>query len=163
LEAKGLTVKFDDRDTVKPGFKFAEHELKGVPVRIAMGPRDMANGTVEIARRDTLEKKTCPIGEAVERVTALMDEIQDNIYNKALDFRRANTHTTDSYQEFQDILDKGGFIMAHWDETSETEERIKEETKATIRCIPFDTPEEDGKCILTGKPSKRRVLFARAY
>ncbi|MDR1155241.1 MAG: proline--tRNA ligase [Bacteroidales bacterium] len=163
LEARGLAVKFDDRDTVKPGFKFAEHELKGIPVRIAMGPRDMENGTVEIARRDTLEKKTCPMNEAVEKVVALMEEIQDHIYNKALEFRKANTHTTDSYREFQEILDKGGFIMAHWDGTSETEERIKEETKATIRCIPFDTPEEEGKCILTGNPSKRRVLFARAY
>jgi len=163
LEAKGLTVKFDDRDTVKPGFKFAEHELKGIPVRIAMGPRDMENGTVEIARRDTLEKKTYPVSEAVDRTLALMDEIQDNIYNKALEFRKANTYSTDSYQEFKEILDKGGFIMAHWDGTSETEEQIKDETKATIRCIPFDSPEEDGKCILTGKPSKQRVVFARAY
>ena len=163
LEAKGLTVKFDDRDTVKPGFKFAEHELKGIPVRIAMGPRDMENGTVEIARRDTLEKITCPVGEAVERTLSLMDCIQDNIYNKALEFRKANTYSTDSYQEFKEILDKGGFIMAHWDGSSETEERIKEETKATIRCIPFDAPEEDGKCILTGKPSNKRVVFARAY
>jgi len=163
LEAKGLTVKFDDRDTVKPGFKFAEHELKGIPVRIAMGPRDMENGTVEIARRDTLEKKTYPISEAVDRTLAMMDDIQDNIYNKALEFRKANTYSTDSYQEFKEILDKGGFIMAHWDGTAETEERIKEETKATIRCIPFDAPNEDGKCILTGKPSNKRVVFARAY
>jgi len=163
LAAKGLTVKFDDRDTLKPGFKFAEHELKGIPVRIAMGPRDMENGTVEIARRDTLEKKTYPIDEAVDKVVALMDEIQNNIYNKALEFRKVNTYTTDSYQEFKEILDKGGFIMAHWDGTTETEEKIKEETKATIRCIPFDSPEEDGKCILTGKPSKKRVVFARAY
>jgi prolyl-tRNA synthetase len=163
LEAKGLVVKFDDRDTVKPGFKFAEHELKGVPARIAMGPRDMENGTVEIARRDTLEKTTCPIGETVQRVTSLMDEIQDTIYNKALNFRKANTYTTDSYQQFKEILDKGGFIMAHWDGASETEERIKDETKATVRCIPIDAPDEDGKCILTGNPSKRRVLFARAY
>ncbi len=163
LEAKGLTVKFDDRDTVKPGFKFAEHELKGIPVRIAMGPRDLENGTVEIARRDTLEKKTYHVDETVETVVRLIDEIQDNIYNKALEFRKTHTYQTDSYEEFKEILDKGGFIMAHWDGTSETEDRIKEETKATIRCIPFDAPEEDGKCILTGKPSKRRVLFARAY
>ena len=163
LEAKGLTVKFDDRDTVKPGFKFAEHELKGIPVRIAIGPRDLENGTVEIARRDTLEKKTYLISEAVQSVTALMDEIQNNIFNKALDFRKANTYTTDSYSEFQEILDKGGFIMAHWDGTAETEERIKDETKATIRCIPFDAPDEEGKCIFSGKPSGRRVLFARAY
>ncbi len=163
LESKGLIVKFDDRDTVKPGFKFAEHELKGIPVRIAMGPRDLENGTVEIARRDTLEKKVYAVNEAVETVVRLMDEIQDNIYNKALDFRKNHTYQTDSYEEFKEILDKGGFIMAHWDGTSETEERIKDETKATIRCIPFDAPDEDGKCILTGKPSKRRVLFARAY
>ena len=163
LETKGLTVKFDDRDTVKPGFKFAEHELKGVPVRIAMGPRDLENGTVEIARRDTLEKKTYPAGETVERVAALMDDIQNNIYDKALKFRNANTYTTDSYGEFKEILDKGGFIMAHWDGASETEERIKEETKATIRCIPFDGADEEGKCMVTGRPSERRVLFARAY
>jgi prolyl-tRNA synthetase len=163
LEAKGLVVKFDDRDTVKPGFKFAEHELKGIPVRIAIGPRDVENGTVEIARRDTLTKEVYPMGEAVGVVTRLMDEIQENIYHKASDFRKANTFQTNSYDEFKEILDKGGFIMAHWDGTSETEDRIKEETKATIRCIPLDTPEEAGKCILTGKPSNRRVLFARAY
>ena len=163
LEAKGLSVKFDDRDTVKPGFKFAEHELKGIPVRIAVGPRDLENGTVEIARRDTLEKKIYPMNEAVDTVVGLMDEIQNNIYGKALEFRKANTYQTDSYEEFKEILDKGGFIMAHWDGTPETEERIKEETKATIRCIPFDAAQEDGKCILTGKPSKQRVIFARAY
>ncbi|MDR0713792.1 MAG: proline--tRNA ligase [Bacteroidales bacterium] len=163
LEDKGWTVKFDDRDTVKPGFKFAEHELKGIPVRIAVGPRDMENGTVEIARRDTLEKQTCPIEEAVNKVTCLMDEIQENIFRKAQEFRKANTFQTDSYEEFREILEKGGFIMAHWDGTNETEERIKEETKATIRCIPLDTPEENGKCILTGKPSRQRVLFARSY
>ncbi|MDR1866223.1 MAG: proline--tRNA ligase [Bacteroidales bacterium] len=163
LEAKGLTVKFDDRDTVKPGFKFAEHELRGIPVRIAVGPRDMENGTVEIARRDTLEKNVYPMNEAVGVVTRLMDEIQENIYRKALDFRSSNTCQTDSYDEFKELLERGGFIMAHWDGSTETENRIKEETKATIRCIPFDAPEEEGKCILTGKPSKRRVLFARAY
>ncbi|MDR0815269.1 MAG: proline--tRNA ligase [Bacteroidales bacterium] len=163
LETKGLTVKFDDRDTVKPGFKFAEHELKGIPVRIAIGPRDVENGTVEIARRDTLTKEVYPMSEAVDVVTRLMNEIQENIYRKASDFRTANTYRTDSYAEFKEILDKGGFILAHWDGTAETEDRIKDETKATIRCIPFDAPEEAGKCILTGKPSNRRVLFARAY
>jgi prolyl-tRNA synthetase len=163
LESKGWTVKFDDRDTVKPGFKFAEHELKGIPVRIAVGPRDMENGTVEIARRDTLEKKVYPINEAVERVTCLMDEIQENILRKAKEFRQANTRQTDSYAEFKEMLEKGGFIMAHWDGSGETEERIKEETKATIRCIPLDAAEETGKCILTGKPSQRRVMFARSY
>ncbi|MDR1667013.1 MAG: proline--tRNA ligase [Bacteroidales bacterium] len=163
LESKGWTVKFDDRDTVKPGFKFAEHELKGIPVRIAIGPRDMENGTVEIARRDTLEKKVYPMNEAVERVTCLMDEIQENIFRKAKEFRKANTRQTDSYDEFKEMLEKGGFIMAHWDGTGETEERIKEETKATIRCLPLDASEETGKCLLTGKPSQRRVLFARSY
>lgn len=164
LEAKGLTVQFDDRDTLKPGFKFAEHELKGIPVRIAIGPRDLENGTVEIARRDTLQKEICPLNQAVERVEALMDEIQQSIFNKALDFRNANTVSCNDYEEFKKLLDeKPGFIAAHWDGTAETEARIKEETKATIRCIPFDSPDEPGKCILTGKPSPRRVLFARAY
>ncbi|MDR1673310.1 MAG: proline--tRNA ligase [Bacteroidales bacterium] len=163
LEANGLTVKFDDRDTVKPGFKFAEHELKGIPVRMVVGPRDLENGTVEIARRDTFEKNVYPLHEAVNTTVRLMDDIQDNLYRRALAFRNANTFQTDSYDEFKEILDRGGFIMAHWDGTSETEDRIKEDTKATIRCIPLDAPEESGKCILTGKPSARRVLFARAY
>ena len=163
LENKGLTVKYDNRDTLKPGFKFAEHELKGIPIRIAMGPRDVENSTIEIARRDTLEKKTYPMEGITETIVALLDEIQENIYNKALQFRQNNTYTTDSYQEFKEILDKGGFVLSHWDGTSETEERIKEETKATIRCIPFEADGEKGKCILTGKPSNQRVLFARAY
>ena len=164
LESKGLTVQFDDRDTLKPGFKFAEHELKGIPVRIAMGPRDLENGTVEIARRDTLQKEICPLNEAAARVVALMDEIQTAIFNKALAFRSENTIPCNDYEEFKRLLDeKPGYILAHWDGTAETEARIKEETKATIRCIPFDAPMEEGKCILTGKPSERRVLFARAY
>ncbi len=164
LEAKGLTVQFDDRDTLKPGFKFAEHELKGVPVRLAIGPRDLENGTVEIARRDTLQKEICPLSQAAERVEALMDEIQQSIFNKALEFRNANTVICNDYEAFKILLDeKPGFIAAHWDGTAETEARIKEETKATIRCIPFDSPDEEGRCILTGKPSPRRVLFARAY
>ncbi len=164
LEAKGITVKFDDRDNYKPGFKFAEHEMRGVPVRIAIGPRDLENKTVEVARRDTLEKKVYPVDQITEVVVNLLDEIQKNIFNKALKFREEHTYTTDSYEEFKEILDtKGGFILAHWDGTSETEELIKEETKATIRCIPFDAPEEAGKCIRTGKPSNKRVVFARAY
>jgi prolyl-tRNA synthetase len=164
LEAKGITVKFDDRDNYKPGFKFAEHEMRGVPVRIAIGPRDLENKTVEIARRDTLEKKVYPVDQITDVVVNLLDEIQKNIFNKALKYQEEHTYKTDSYEEFKEILDtKGGFILAHWDGTSETEELIKEETKATIRCIPFDAPEEAGKCIRTGKPSNKRVVFARAY
>jgi prolyl-tRNA synthetase len=164
LEAKGITVKFDNRDTHKPGWKFAEYELKGVPVRIAIGPKDLANNTVEIARRDTLEKKFYPVDEVVSTIEYLMEDIQTNLYKKALQFRENSTIKVDSYDEFKRILnDKGGFISAHWDGTSETENKIKEETKATIRCIPFDQVPEEGKCIYTGKPSKGRVLFAKAY
>lgn len=164
LEAKGLTVQFDDRDTYKPGYKFAEHEMKGIPVRIAIGPRDIENNTLEIARRDTLEKNVVPMDTAVEYVFKLLNTIQKNIYQKALDFRTEKTTKTDSYEEFKRILDeKGGFILAHWDGTSETEDIIKEETKATIRCIPFDNVQETGVCIRTGKPSSQRVIFARSY
>ena len=163
LEAKGLSVKFDDRDTQKPGWKFAQYELQGVPVRIAFGARDLENGTVEIARRDTLEKETYPVGQAVDICTKLMDEIQANIYKKALDFRAANITKVDTWEEFEAALEKGGFVSAHWDGTTETEVAIKEKTKATIRCIPLGNPLEEGKCILTGKPSKQRVLFAIAY
>ena len=164
LIEKGISVKFDDRDTQKPGWKFAEYELKGVPVRIAIGPKDLANNTVEIARRDTLEKKTYAIDSVQTIVSDLLDEIQKNLFAKALKYREDNTHTVDSYDEFKRILeDKGGFISAHWDGTAETEEKIKAETKATIRCIPFDQKEEDGKCIYSGQPSKGRVLFAKAY
>jgi prolyl-tRNA synthetase len=163
LEAKGITVKFDDRDNLKPGFKFAEHELKGIPVRIAIGARDLENGTLEIARRDTLEKKTYPSENAAEIIVNLLDDIQNNIYNKALEFRKTNTHNCDTYQEFKELVENGCFVMAHWDGTSETEDRIKEDTKATIRCIPLDSVEEDGVCIYSGKPSKRRVIFAKAY
>jgi prolyl-tRNA synthetase len=164
LESKGLTVKFDDRDTCKPGFKFAEHEMRGVPVRIAIGPRDIENNSLEIARRDTLEKKVISFESAVDTVVNLLDDIQNNIFKKAFDFRAQNTYKADSYEEFKQLLDeKGGFIYAHWDGTSETETLIKEETKATIRCIPFDNPKEDGKCIRTGKPSTQRVIFARSY
>ena len=163
LEAHGLEVMLDDRDTVKPGFKFAEHELKGVPVRIALGPRDLQQGTVEIARRDTLEKSVVPMAEAEQRVVALMDEIQQNIYRKALDFRAAHTVSVDTYDAFKQALDAGNFVMAHWDGTPETEALIQEETKATIRCIPCDAVDEAGVCIRSGRPSARRVLFARSY
>ncbi|HEX2934332.1 MAG TPA: proline--tRNA ligase [Bacteroidales bacterium] len=164
LESLGLTVQFDDRDNLKPGFKFAEHELKGIPVRIAVGPRDIENNTFEVARRDTLEKKIVPADQIVEYVKNLQDEIQQNIFNKALKFRAEHTFKADTYEEFKQILDeKGGFVLAHWDGTSETETLIKEETKATIRCIPFDNPKEEGKCIRTGKPSTQRVIFARSY
>ncbi|TAF01499.1 MAG: proline--tRNA ligase, partial [Runella slithyformis] len=146
------------------GWKFAEYELRGVPVRLAMGGRDLENGTIELARRDTKTKETVEVAGIAERIEALLEEIQQNIYQKALDLRETNTHRVDNYDAFKQILDdKGGFILAHWDGTPETEERIKEETKATIRCIPYNAPQENGQCILTGKPSTQRVLFARAY
>lgn len=164
LEARGVSVKFDDRDTQKPGWKFAEYELQGVPVRIALGVRDLENGLAEVARRDTKAKTTYPLENLAARVADLLVEIQENIYQKAHAFRAQNITKVDSYDEFKKILDtKGGFILAHWDGTSETEERIKEETKATIRCIALDTEPEIGTCILTGQPSARRVYFARAY
>jgi prolyl-tRNA synthetase len=164
LELKGFSVKFDDRDNNTPGWKFADYELKGVPVRIAIGPRDIENSTVEIARRDTLKKETIPIGNTTGYVSDLLADIQKNIYSKALEFRKKNTFYIDTWEDFVQTLDnQGGFILAHWDGTPETEEKIKEETKATISCIPFDSPEEEGKCIYSGKPSKRRVLFARSY
>ena len=164
LTAQGISVKFDDRDNCSPGFKFAEHELKGVPVRLALGPRDMQNNTIEVVRRDTREKQTISQDVLVDHVKNLMTEIQANIYQKALKFREDNTIETDNYEEFKKLLDeKPGFIKAHWDGTQETEEKIKEETKATIRCIPIDGKQEEGKCMVTGKPSKQRVVFARAY
>jgi prolyl-tRNA synthetase len=164
LESKGISVKYDTRDNYKPGWKFADYELKGVPVRLALGPRDIENNSVEVARRDTLYKETISAAKAVEHVLMLLDDIQKNIYRKALEFRNENTFFVDKWDEFVRILDdKGGFIMAHWDGTPETEEKIKDETKATIRCIPFDAPEEEGNCIYSGKPSTRRVLFARSY
>jgi prolyl-tRNA synthetase len=164
LEIQGISVKYDDRDNNKPGWKFADYELKGVPVRIAIGPRDIENATVEVARRDTLTKETVPMDGIEARIPVLMNDIQKNIYFKASEFRKANTFKVDKWDDFVNILDnQGGFIMAHWDGNSETEEKIKEETKATIRCIAFDAPEEEGKCIYSGKPSKRRVLFARSY
>lgn len=164
LENKGLTVRFDDRDTHKPGWKFAEYELKGIPVRLAIGPRDLENGTVEVARRDTLEKQVLPVDKIEDEIVNLLDEIQHNIYQKALKFRGENTYIVDDWNEFKDIIEnKGGFVYAHWDGTTETEIKIKEETKATIRCIPFEGSKEPGKCIYTGKPSTGRVIFARAY
>ena len=165
LEKAGVSVKIDDRDTLRPGFKFAEWELKGVPVRIAMGPRDLAAGTLEIARRDTLEKSSVSQAAVAEHIEKLLVDIQHNIYNKALAFRDANVRKVDSWDEFKEEIKKGGFLLCHWDGTTETEERIKEETKATIRCIPVDSYvcEEEGKCIYSGKPSHRRVIFSIAY
>lgn len=164
LKAKGISVKYDDRDTQKPGWKFADYELKGVPVRLAIGERDLQNDTVEVARRDTLTKATVAVAGIEEYVAQLLENIQQNIYKKALDFRNSKITKVDSYDEFKELLEtKTGFFLCHWDGTSETEERIKAETKATIRCIPFDSPEEEGKCMVTGKPSHRRVLIAKAY
>ncbi|MFZ9503569.1 MAG: proline--tRNA ligase [Cyclobacteriaceae bacterium] len=164
LKKQGLSIKFDDRDNLKPGFKFAEYELKGVPVRIAIGPRDLENGTVELARRDTKEKMVKPVGEVGTFIPQLLEDIQATIFRRALDFREKMTTRVDSYDEFKRVLDeKGGFVLAHWDGTKESEAAIKDETKATIRCIPLDSAEESGQCIYSGAPSARRVVFARAY
>ena len=165
LRAKGISVRFDDRDSFKPGYKFAEWELKGVPVRFAIGPRDLENNTLEIARRDTGAKESFDLSnDIVAKVEELLEDIQNNIYQKAFDFRKTHTTKVNSYDEFKEILEtKGGFVSAHWDGTTETEEKIKEETKATIRCIPLDRKEEGGECIYSGKPSQGRVLFAKAY
>ncbi|MBS1614694.1 MAG: proline--tRNA ligase [Bacteroidetes bacterium] len=164
LQASGIRVKFDNDDTARPGWKFAEHELKGVPVRIALGLRDIENGVAEVARRDTKEKASMPLEGLAGKIQTMLVEIQQNIYNKALAFREAHTYKVDTWEEFMRRLDETpGFILAHWDGSPETEEEIKELSKATIRCIPLDAPEEEGACIRSGKPSKRRVLFARAY
>ena len=164
LRAKGISVKVDARDNVRSGFKFAEYELKGVPVRVAMGPRDMANGTVEIMRRDTLVKETVSQEGLVELIEGMLEDIQKAIFQKALDFRNSMITPVDTWEDFVKVLDeKGGFVSAHWDGTTDTEVAIKEATKATIRCIPLDVVDEDGVCIYSGKPSKRRVLFARSY
>lgn len=164
LKQKGISVKYDDRTTQKPGFKFAEWELKGVPVRIAMGPKDLENGTFEIARRDELTKEVVPADTAVAYIENLLNEIQERLFEKALNYRDAHLTEVNTFDEFKELLEtKGGFLAAHWDGTAETEEKIKELTKATIRCIPMDVKEEEGSCIFTGKPSKRRVLFAKAY
>ena len=163
LVAKGISVKYDDRDTQKPGWKFAEYEFKGVPVRIAIGPRDIENGTVEVARRDTLEKETYQMTDIDTKIENLLVQIQDNIYKKAFSFRAENTFHVDTWDEFKDQIEKGGFVFAHWDGTSETEQAIKEETKATIRAIPLNNPQEEGKCVYSGKPSKEKVIFAKSY
>lgn len=164
LRAKGVSVKFDDRDTQKPGWKFNEYELKGVPLRLAIGMRDMENNTFEVARRDTMTKETVAMDAVVARIEALLIEMQETIYQKALDYRDSHITEVDTFEEFKTLLEtKGGFLSAHWDGTEETEAKIKELTKASIRCIALDTKEENGSCIYTGKPSKRRVLFAKAY
>ena len=163
LEAKGISVKYDDSDTHKPGWKFNEYEFKGVPVRIAIGPRDLENNTVEIARSDTLEKEVLQAINLDTKIEHLLEQIQNNLFEKAYSFRENNTCTVDTWDEFLKKIEEGGFLLAHWDGTSETEEKIKEETKATIRTIPFEGPMEAGKCIYSGKPSERRVVFARAY
>jgi prolyl-tRNA synthetase len=164
LKSLGISVKYDNNDTKKPGWKFAEYELKGVPVRMAIGPRDLENGTVEVARRDTLEKQVVSMDGIELYIEQLLNDIQENIYKKAFDYRAGMITPVETYDEFKGVLqNKGGFISAHWDGTPETEQKIKDETKATIRCIPFDQVPEDGKCIYSGKPSKGRVLFALSY
>jgi len=164
LKSMGIRAKYDDNDNARPGWKFAEYELKGVPIRIAIGARDLENKTAEVARRDTREKTTVPMDGLPETIQKLLGEIQQNMYNKALSFRESMITKADTWDEFVKLLEeKGGFISAHWDGTPETEEKIKDLTKATIRCIPLNNAMEEGKCILTGKPSKQRVLFALAY
>ncbi|MGM9803591.1 MAG: proline--tRNA ligase [Muribaculaceae bacterium] len=163
LQSLGISVKYDNADNKRPGFKFADYELKGVPVRLVLGSRDLENGTIEVMRRDTLEKSVVPIDGIVDYVKNLLEEIQRNIFTKALNHRESMTYTVDTYDEFKEQIEKGGFILAHWDGTSETEQRIKEETKATIRCIPLDGDKTPGKCMVTGKPSAQRVIFARNY
>lgn len=163
LKGKGISVKYDDDDTARPGWKFAEYELKGVPVRIALGQRDLEQNVAEVARRDTKEKQTVSLDNLVNEVEKLLEDIQQNMFNRALLFRKEHICQADTWEEFVQALDKGNFVMAHWDGTSETEEKIKETAKATIRCIPLNNPQESGKCILTGNLSKERVLFARAY
>ena len=163
LKAKGISVKYDDADNRRPGFKFADYELKGVPVRLVLGAKDLENGTVEVMRRDTLQKQTVPFEGIVDYVADLLEDIQDNIYQKARKFRDEHISVADSYDEFKEKIEAGGFVLAHWDGTTETELRVKEETKATIRCIPLDSDETPGTCIFTGKPSARRVIFARNY
>lgn len=164
LRNLGIRVKYDNRDTHKPGWKFAEYEFKGVPVRLALGPRDLENGTVEVSRRDTMTKETVNVNEVSNQVQGLMEEIQLSLFNRAKDYRTAHITKVDSYDEFKKVLEeKGGFVLAHWDGTAETENKVKEETKATIRCIPLEGEPEPGVCMVTGKPSERRVIFAKAY
>jgi len=164
LKAQGISVKFDDRDTFKPGYKFNEYELKGVPVRIAIGARDLEAGTFELARRDTLQKWTVNAEQVIEAVQTTLKEMQQNLFDQALEFQTQNTREANSYEEFKSLIEThGGFVSAHWDGTTDTEDRIKEETKATIRCIPLNQKTEDGQCVYSGNPSKGRVLFAKAY
>jgi prolyl-tRNA synthetase len=163
LKAAGISVKYDDDDKQRSGWKFAEYELRGVPVRLGLGMRDLENGTIEVARRDNLTKEARPIEGIVDHVKTLLDEIQANLFERARVFREENTFRIDSWDDFKVQIEKGGFILAHWDGTAETEEKIKDETKATIRCIPLDAPAEEGKCVYTGAPSNKRVIFARAY
>jgi prolyl-tRNA synthetase len=163
LKEQGIRVKLDDNDKYKPGWKFSEYEFKGVPIRIAMGPRDLANQSIELARRDTLTKSVEPVEGLGIRIKILLDEIQHHLFKKALKRRDESMHRVDDWDTFKEIMQKGGFAYAHWDGTGETEDKIKELTKATIRCIPLDNPAEEGKCILTGNLSKQRVLFAVAY
>ena len=164
LKAAGVSVKYDTDDSKRSGFKFAEYELKGIPVRVAIGKRDLENGTVELARRDTKEKMSVPMDTCVDAIRGLLEDIQSNLFKRAQAFLNDNITKVDTLEEFTDVLEtKGGFISAHWDGTSATEEAIKERTKATIRCIPLDNPQEDGRCVLTGAPSSQRVLFAKAY
>lgn len=163
LEEKDISVKYDNNDKERPGWKFAEYELKGVPVRLALGPKDLEKGTVEVARRDTMTKEFLPIDGVEKKIVTLLDEIQNNLFDRANQFKDTRTYTVDAYDEFKEVMEKGGFALAHWDGTTETELKIKEETKATIRCIPLDSKKEKGKCIYSGKPSIQRVVFARAY
>lgn len=163
LEAQGISVKYDDRDSQKPGWKFTEYEFKGVPVRVAIGPRDLEEGTAEVCRRDTLEKSVHAMDDLARFIPALLAEIQQNLFDRALKHRQDNTVKVDTWEEFKEKIEQGKFILAHWDGTTETEVKIKEETKATIRALSFDLPEEEGKCIYSGKPSRRRVIFAKAY
>jgi len=164
LRAKGISVKYDNRDTQRPGAKFAHYELQGVPLRIAIGPKDLENATVELARRDTLTKQTVALSDLTETIQNLLNEIQESLFKKAVDFRDSHITEVNSFEEFKDVLEtKTGFISAHWDGTNETEEKIKELTKATIRCIPLEMKVEEGICVYSGKPSKSRVLFAKAY
>lgn len=163
LKTKGISVKYDDADNKRPGFKFADYELKGVPVRLVIGPKDLEENTAEVMRRDTLRKETVSLDGIVDYVANLLEDIQNNIYTKARNFRDSHIFEANSYDEFKELIEKGGFVLAHWDGTTETEERVKEETKATIRCIPLDGDTTPGTCIFTGKPSERRVIFARNY
>ena len=159
----GVRVKYDNRDTQKPGWKFNEYELKGVPVRIAIGPKDLEKGTAEVARRDTLTKSSLSMEGLAQEIASMLDTIQVDLFERAKAHRDNNIHLANTWDEFMAALDRGGFVSAHWDGTPETEDQIKDKTKATIRCIPLDNPQEGGQCILTGKPSTQRVLFARAY